>query len=996
MRSVALFNADSMYGSFGVLWKRSISRLLSSTTASNHGINQKRTSLYVTATYSRCTTDTDRPLKTYPHAISHMGVQKENAKDGDKTKTEPHVRSAKGIGVRSSSSSSMVVARPPSAFNPGKAGMGGGLAGRRHRPPSAPLAAQSRTRPNSGKSDFFQRKQNSSRSNLFNHVSESMRRLSLQDDMAHIPGSYGTGQVDRKKRVASAAPLGLSRHLRNLRNNGHLLTRRRYSLQEGTDGGVSRLPKAVSMSGKAWTYSKRPFSASSSNNSIDNDENHSSKGPSTVKSLKDIVKLMKRNKDIQIVIMAGAGISTASGIPDFRTPGTGLYDNLQQYNIPYPEAIFDLSFFHVNPRPFMTLARELWPSGKYHPNYVHFFMKLLEEKGNLLRIYSQNIDGLETISGISPQKLVEAHGTFSKATCVRCATTYTGEDLEIVKEIVLDGHILPRCKNEGCGGIVKPDVVFFGEALPKRFFQYFFDFPRADLLIVMGTSLEVEPFASIVSATKVTTPRLLINRDIVGPWISKRSSRKNDVAVEGDLVRSVRLFVELLGWEEDIAKLIQEYWDDYGDGGDIPPGLCPTTPPSTPCSSNTPIASPRNGTNIAKIQGYKEEGEAKGAVMQKPNIPLSEITVIPDYDAKEDYGNSTDKSESLTKGDQKVNDNHLAQFEKEDNSNHPKSNGHVTDKSELSLRSGKEKDNVKILLGPPSRSCCNLSAAFSTTLVSNKQQQFSNQNVVENSSERNNNNTKKDIQNKNKRSVRKNVNETEQLTEKMSVQTGTKKVSNAKLKLTPSPIKSHKLPQRSKNANFIIKKIPRTPENSFKTNLPFSDNKKYIKFSTVNLDLLSCDIVSTSPKTGSKVDLSSDESVDISMANQGTCNSSLTSASSGFWSSMSSCSSSTLGFNATSGKKVTVSKISTSSKLPPSPLGHKTHQKPKNIYLQKATKPSKPKIEKGPTTVVSSSTKCLNLSPVRGIRGTRCIKPRPAKDNSIQHEQMFITSTKWQ
>ena len=78
-----------------------------------------------------------------------------------------------------------------------------------------------------------------------------------------------------------------------------------------------------------------------------------------------------------------------------RTPGTGLYDNLQQYKIPYPQAIFDIDYFEQNPRPFFTLARELYPNGKYRPNYVHYFMKLLEEKGILQKVYTQNIDGLE-------------------------------------------------------------------------------------------------------------------------------------------------------------------------------------------------------------------------------------------------------------------------------------------------------------------------------------------------------------------------------------------------------------------------------------------------------------------------------------------------------------------------------------------------------------------------------------------------------------------------
>ena len=77
-----------------------------------------------------------------------------------------------------------------------------------------------------------------------------------------------------------------------------------------------------------------------------------------------------------------------------RTPGSGLYDNLKQYNIPTPQDIFDIDFFDTNPRPFFELARELYP-GRYHPNLVHFFLRLLYEKGVLRRIYTQNIDGLE-------------------------------------------------------------------------------------------------------------------------------------------------------------------------------------------------------------------------------------------------------------------------------------------------------------------------------------------------------------------------------------------------------------------------------------------------------------------------------------------------------------------------------------------------------------------------------------------------------------------------
>ncbi len=79
----------------------------------------------------------------------------------------------------------------------------------------------------------------------------------------------------------------------------------------------------------------------------------------------------------------------------YRTPGTGLYDNIHKFNLPYAEAIFDIDYFAIDPKPFYTLAQELYPSGHYRPNVVHYFVRLLHEKGLLLRMYTQNIDGLE-------------------------------------------------------------------------------------------------------------------------------------------------------------------------------------------------------------------------------------------------------------------------------------------------------------------------------------------------------------------------------------------------------------------------------------------------------------------------------------------------------------------------------------------------------------------------------------------------------------------------
>jgi NAD-dependent protein deacetylase sirtuin 2 len=119
-----------------------------------------------------------------------------------------------------------------------------------------------------------------------------------------------------------------------------------------------------------------------------------------------------------------------------------------------------------NPEPFCLLARELYP-GNYAPTPAHCFVRLLHEKGVLLRNYTQNIDTLEREAGIPGEKLVEAHGSFAQAHCLECRKAHTREQ---VKEEIFAERV-PRCTAVGCNGLVKPDIVFFGEALPERFHQ---------------------------------------------------------------------------------------------------------------------------------------------------------------------------------------------------------------------------------------------------------------------------------------------------------------------------------------------------------------------------------------------------------------------------------------------------------------------------------------------------------------------------------------------
>lgn len=267
-----------------------------------------------------------------------------------------------------------------------------------------------------------------------------------------------------------------------------------------------------------------------------------------VETLQDVARLILDGQCRQILVMAGAGISTPSGIPDFRSAGSGLYDSLRPLGLPYPEAVFDIQYFAHDPKPFFAVARRLCP-GSWRPNYTHYFARLLHDKGLLLRLYTQNIDGLERRAGIPPERLVEAHGTFATATCTACRQRYGWDQL---RDDVLQGRV-PLCPH--CAGVVKPDIVFFGEELPLNFYRHLIDFPLADLLIILGTSLEVQPFASLSELVRRSVPRLLINQDAVGS-LCRDPTRSSDVAELGDVVRGVKRFTDLLGWSGEVSQLL--------------------------------------------------------------------------------------------------------------------------------------------------------------------------------------------------------------------------------------------------------------------------------------------------------------------------------------------------------------------------------------------------------------------------------------------------------
>lgn len=179
-------------------------------------------------------------------------------------------------------------------------------------------------------------------------------------------------------------------------------------------------------------------------------------------TLDTVAKLLSSSDVRNVVVLAGAGISTSAGIPDFRSPETGLYANLAKYNLPYAEAIFDITYFHQHPQPFFTLSRELYP-GNFSPTLTHHFFRLLNEKKKLRRVFTQNIDTLERLAGLDSDRIVEAHGSFATSRCTRCGKSV---DADWIKEKCAKGEVAyheddEKCKKrgEGKGGLVKPDIV---------------------------------------------------------------------------------------------------------------------------------------------------------------------------------------------------------------------------------------------------------------------------------------------------------------------------------------------------------------------------------------------------------------------------------------------------------------------------------------------------------------------------------------------------------
>jgi NAD-dependent deacetylase len=192
------------------------------------------------------------------------------------------------------------------------------------------------------------------------------------------------------------------------------------------------------------------------------------------------------NEARHLVAFTGAGMSTASGIPDFRSKGTGLWEHDD------PMAVASLTTFRTNPKRFWDwkrgLMRQVWQA---QPNPAHLALAHLEKAGRLQALITQNIDGLHQRAG--SKNVFELHGTIETLTCPACRQRYSASQF---REIIENTEEMPRCPS--CGQVLKPDVVLFEEMLPQQTWNAAEKHcARADVIIVAGSSLEVWPAATL-------------------------------------------------------------------------------------------------------------------------------------------------------------------------------------------------------------------------------------------------------------------------------------------------------------------------------------------------------------------------------------------------------------------------------------------------------------------------------------------------------------------
>ena len=345
----------------------------------------------------------------------------------------------------------------------------------------------------------------------------------------------------------------------------------------------------------------------------------------------DAAQLIKKSQNI--MVLTGAGISTSLGIPDFRSAHTGLYSQLAQRGLEIndPQEVFDINRFHEDPSIFFSVAKDILPSTtRFSP--THAFIAMLQERGKLLTNYTQNIDNIEANAGIRPDKLVQCHGSFATATCQDCGYQVPGNT--IFADIKAD--IIPRCTrcvetlrtagkakrkrtykakpaarksrfsddddDDGQydlpeAGIMKPDITFFGEALPDRFNERLedHDHDKVDLVIVIGTSLKVAPVSEVVPFLPSHIPQIYISREAV-------SHIEFDIDLLGDCDTVIAELCNRMDWLLSHQMVRPDQKIQVQRDANLPSRHYFTTMDAPlPSFDTTPLASPLNLPSVSPL-----------------------------------------------------------------------------------------------------------------------------------------------------------------------------------------------------------------------------------------------------------------------------------------------------------------------------------------------------------------------------------------------------------
>ena len=274
----------------------------------------------------------------------------------------------------------------------------------------------------------------------------------------------------------------------------------------------------------------------------------------------ELISLLKNPSTTNVTFLTGAGISTSAGIPDFRST-TGIFSQVQsKYNLKSPISLFHLTTFYKHPEQFYDFCKVFTTStSSCKPTTTHLFMGFLCKKNKVLRIFTQNVDALELQAGVPRDKVVFAHGNITEAHCPKCNADI---DVNAMKTAIMNETVLycPNCNDVPC----KPKVVFYGEQLPEQFNDMYDDIYKTDLAFVIGTSLHVYPFSSLVYEVPLTSWRVLINKEKVGNILHKNAFQfsdacRRDIFISGYSDEVITQLIKDCGWENEFNEYISAY-----------------------------------------------------------------------------------------------------------------------------------------------------------------------------------------------------------------------------------------------------------------------------------------------------------------------------------------------------------------------------------------------------------------------------------------------------